>query len=57
MRGAKVSELKLTENKPDDDELTKLVVGPSGKLRAPTIRIGKTLIVGFHEETWAGLLL
>ncbi|MEZ6006130.1 MAG: ArsC family (seleno)protein, partial [Planctomycetota bacterium] len=28
------------------------MLGPSGNLRAPTIRKGKTLIVGFHEELY-----
>ena len=31
-------------------ELQKLVIGPSGKLRAPTLFKGKTVMVGFHEE-------
>ena len=28
------------------------VIGPSGKLRAPAIRKGKTLVVGFHPEAY-----
>ncbi len=32
------------------EELAKAIVGPSGNLRAPAIRTGKTLIVGFHPD-------
>lgn len=30
-----------------------LVLGPSGKLRAPTFVIGDTMLVGFNEEMYA----
>ena len=33
-----------------------LVIGPTGNLRAPTARIGKTLVVGFNEEMYRELL-
>jgi hypothetical protein len=33
------------------------LLGPTGNLRAPTLRVGTTLIVGFHEETLASVLL
>jgi hypothetical protein len=32
------------------------MLGPTGNLRAPTLRFGKTLIVGFNEETYNKLL-
>lgn len=44
---------KLVDHKLADlskAELQKLVIGPSGKLRAPTLFKGKTVMVGFHEE-------
>jgi len=41
---------------PSDDEIAALVVGPSGNLRAPALRVGKTLLVGFDEATYATLL-
>ncbi len=31
------------------------MLGPTGNLRAPTLRIGNTLIVGYNEEAYAGL--
>jgi len=33
-------------------ELAKVVLGPSGNLRAPAIRMGKTWLIGFHEEAY-----
>lgn len=36
--------------RPSDDELRALVIGPSGNLRAPAIRIGDTLVVGFTAD-------
>lgn len=37
----------------DAAELRKVVIGPSGNLRAPTIRVGKTWYVGFSEAAYA----
>jgi len=34
------------------EDLVKAIVGPSGNLRAPAIRTGKTLIVGFHADLY-----
>ncbi len=33
------------------------LLGPTGNLRAPALRIGKTLLVGFHEEVYREQLL
>ena len=41
---------------PDDETLVGYLLGPSGNLRAPTIRKGKTLFVGFSEDAYKGLL-
>jgi arsenate reductase-like glutaredoxin family protein len=46
---------KVTEFKPGgkaSKELVEAMLGPTGNLRAPTIRRGKTLIVGFNEEVF-----
>jgi hypothetical protein len=40
---------------PDDDTLAGLLLGPSGNLRAPTLRKGKTLCVGFNETAYGRL--
>ena len=34
------------------DEVVPLMLGPTGNLRAPTLRKGRTLIVGFNKETY-----
>jgi arsenate reductase-like glutaredoxin family protein len=49
-KGKKVVRHDLTKEKLSDAELAALVVGPTGALRAPAIRTGDTLLVGFHEE-------
>ena len=33
------------------------MLGPTGNLRAPTLRKGKTVLVGFNDETYAKALL
>jgi len=42
---------------PSDAELLKAILGPTGNLRAPTVRIGKTLLVGFNEELFRSALV
>lgn len=47
-KGKKIAEFKVA-GKVDDDAVAAML-GPTGNLRAPTIRVGKTLLVGFNEE-------
>jgi len=47
-KGKKVEDFDLKKDRPSDEELLSLLLGRSGKLRAPTIRTGSTLLVGFH---------
>lgn len=54
-KGKKVVHVNLKKDSPTEAELMKLVLGPTGNLRAPTIRKGKTLMVGFNEETYEKL--
>lgn len=42
----------LKKDKPSEDELLKVMLGPTGNLRAPTLRIGKTVLVGFNQEMY-----
>jgi arsenate reductase-like glutaredoxin family protein len=51
-RGKSVVTLDLKTDRPPDDELLTHLMGPSGNLRAPTARIGRTLLVGFNEEAY-----
>ena len=55
-RGKKVVSFDMRKNPPDDESLLKLLLGPSGNLRAPTLRRGKTLLVGFNAEEFTPLL-
>jgi len=55
-RGRKLIEVDLKRDRPSDDELLKLLLGPSGNLRAPTLRSGRRLVVGFDEQAYADLL-
>ncbi len=50
-RGAKIERL-LMKDKPSDASLERALIGPTGRLRAPTARIGKRLLIGFNEATY-----
>ena len=51
-KGKKVVHLNMKRDKPDAAALSKLLLGPTGNLRAPTLRKGKTLVVGFDEQMY-----
>lgn len=52
-KGNKVLEVPLTgKNAASKDEILALMIGPTGKLRAPTYRKGKTLVVGFDANAY-----
>jgi len=38
------------------EEAVDAMLGPTGNLRAPTVRSGRTLLVGFNEEQYAVVL-
>ena len=42
----------MKSDPPSQADLLKHMLGPTGNLRAPTIRVGKTVLVGFDEETY-----
>lgn len=54
-KGKKLVTVDLKADKPDDDTLAGLLLGPTGNLRAPTLRKGDVLYVGFSEEAYAAL--
>ena len=54
-RGKKVVTFDMKKDRPDDETLLKHLLGPSGNLRAPTVRRGKTLLVGFNAEEFSPL--
>ena len=49
-KGMKVLHVDLTAERPSADELLGLLLGRSGKLRAPAIRTGEKFIVGYNAE-------
>lgn len=51
-KGKKVVHFNMKKDPPDDDALAKHLLGPTGNLRAPTLRVGKKLIVGFNQEMY-----
>jgi arsenate reductase-like glutaredoxin family protein len=51
-KGKRVSHLDLRKENPGNDALLSLLLGPTGNLRAPTLRVGRTLLVGFDEATY-----
>ena len=54
-RGSRVERL-LMKDKPSDALLERALIGPTGRLRAPTARIGKRLLIGFNEATYRATL-
>lgn len=55
-KGKQVVHTDLRPGMPPKAELRALLLGPTGNLRAPTVRIGRTLVVGFDEATYSKLL-
>jgi hypothetical protein len=55
-KGKKVITFDMKAMPPDDETLLAHLLGPTGNLRAPTLRRGKTLLVGFSEEAYHQVL-
>jgi arsenate reductase-like glutaredoxin family protein len=55
-RGARVVRIDLKNDRPARKELLGLLLGPTGNLRAPTLLRGRTLLVGFNEESYRAAL-
>jgi hypothetical protein len=55
-KGKKVVAFDMQKEPPDDDTLAAHLLGPTGNLRAPTLRKGRTLLVGFSDEAYRQLL-
>jgi hypothetical protein len=55
-RGKKVVTFDMRKEPPDDDTLAAHLLGPTGNLKAPTLRKGRTLLVGFSEEAYRQVL-
>lgn len=55
MKGKKWVDWDLKRDPPVEKELYGMLMGPTGNLRAPSVRSGKTLVVGFLEEPWKSM--
>jgi arsenate reductase-like glutaredoxin family protein len=51
-KGKKVVVFDMNLDPPDDQTLLAHLLGSTGNLRAPTLKKGKTLLVGFNEEAY-----
>ncbi len=56
-KGKKVTFFDMKKDATTDDELAGALLGPTGNLRAPAIRRGKKLFVGFHDGELAAQML
>jgi len=52
-KGKKLVELDLKKDQPTEEEILKLILGPTGNLRAPTLVVGKSLVVGFNDQMYS----
>ena len=52
-RGKRLVHVDVKASRPGRAELLALLLGPTGGLRAPTLRVGRTLLVGFDAEAYA----
>jgi arsenate reductase-like glutaredoxin family protein len=55
-KGKKVVHLNMKKDAPDESTLAALLLGPTGNLRAPILRKGRTLLVGFDESIYKKVL-
>jgi len=55
-KGRKVTHFDLRREKPSAAALAEVLLGPTGNLRAPALRRGKILLVGFNEEMYRQIL-
>ena len=55
-KGKKVVAFDMKKDPPDENALLQHLLGPTGNLRAPTLRKGRTLLVGFSQEAYKQFL-
>jgi hypothetical protein len=51
-KGKKFVTFDMKSAPPDDDALAEALLGRTGNLKAPTLRLGDTLLVGFGEAAY-----
>lgn len=55
-KGKKIATFDMKSDPPSEETLLAHLLGPTGNLRAPTLRKGKNLYVGFNEDAYRELL-
>jgi arsenate reductase-like glutaredoxin family protein len=55
-KGKSLVHVDLRRDPPTDEALAALILGPSGNLRAPALRRGGKLLIGFDPATYAAVL-
>ena len=56
VKGKKLLSKNLKVESVSDEEIERFMLGPTGNLRAPTMVVGKTLLVGFNQELYEEVL-
>jgi len=51
-KGKKVTTIDLHTAPPADEVLAGLMLGPTGNLRAPIMRVGQTIVVGYNDQAF-----
>ena len=54
-KGKKVTTIDLQSAPPADDVLAGLMLGPTGNLRAPIMRVGQTILVGYNDQPFTDI--
>jgi arsenate reductase-like glutaredoxin family protein len=49
-KGKKVTHINMWKDHPSEQMVLDALLGPTGNLRAPTMKVGEVLLVGFNEE-------
>jgi len=55
-KGSRKVHFDLRRDKPSEAEILAVMLGPTGNLRAPTIKRGRTLLIGFDADNYANVL-
>ena len=55
-KGKRLLSKNLKVESVSDEEIARFMLGPTGNLRAPTMVVGKTLLVGFNQELYEEVL-
>ena len=51
-KGKKVTTIDLQSAPPADEVLAGLMLGPTGNLRDPIMRVGQTILVGYNDQSF-----